>query len=57
MRIRLFWPGFVPLGRRARLDTDISGGAFLLSFTLVLHARLAPFPRLPILTLSRESSR
>ena len=35
----------------------MSGGAFLLSFTLLLHARLAPFPGLQILTLSRESSR
>ena len=26
------------------------GGAFLLSFSLVLHARLAPFPRLPFTT-------
>ena len=27
------------------------GGAFLLSFTLVLQARLAPIPRLPILAV------
>ena len=33
----------------ARLDSDMSGGAFVPSFTLVLHARLAPIPRLPIL--------
>ena len=46
----------VPCGRRARLDSDMTGRAFLLPFTLVLHARLAPFPRLQILTLSRESS-
>ena len=39
-------PGFVPRCRRACL-----GGAFLLSFTLVLQARLAPIPRLPILAV------
>ena len=46
--IRLFWSGFVPRCRRACLDSDMSGGAFLLSSTLVLEARLAPIPRLPI---------
>ena len=46
MRIRLCWPGFVPRCRRACL-----GGAFLLSFTLVLQARLAPILRLPILAV------
>ena len=49
--IRLFWSGFVPRCRRACLDSDMSGGAFLLSFTLVLKARLAPIPRLPIVAV------
>ena len=46
MRIRLCWPDFVPRCRRACL-----GGDFLLSFTLVLQARLAPILRLPILAV------
>ena len=46
MRIRLCRPGIAPRCLRACL-----GGAFLLSFTLVLQARLAPIPRLPILAV------
>ena len=51
-------------GQRARLDSDMcarirpvymSGGAFSLSFSLVLSARLAPFHRLPFTTVHRES--
>ena len=33
----------------------MSGGAFSLSFSLVLSARLAPFHRLPFTTVRRES--
>ena len=53
--IRLFWSGVVPRCRRACLDSDMSGGAFLLSFTLVLEARLAPIPRLPIFAVWSSS--
>ena len=54
----------MPRGQRARLDSDMvrkdrpvymSGGAFSLSFSLVLSARLAPFHRLPFTTVHRES--
>ena len=40
------WPGFVPRCRRA---LPRSAKALLLSFTLVLQARVAPFLRLPLL--------
>ena len=46
-----FLTWLVPRGRRAGLDSDMSGGAFLLSFTLVLQARLAPIHRLPIVVV------
>ena len=49
---------FFARGQRARLDSDMRkdrrvhmpGRAFLLFSSLVLHARLAPFPRLPFTT-------
>ena len=49
----------MPRGQRARLDSDISTGLHvswsLITLSLVLQALLAPFHRLPLTTLSRES--
>ena len=49
------WSAGTPRLRHVRKDlpVNMSGGAFSLSFSLVLHARLARFHRLPFTTASR----
>ena len=51
------WSAGTPRLRHVRKDRPVymSGGAFSLSFSLVLFARLAPFRRLPFTTVHHES--
>ena len=55
--LRASWSAGTPRLRCVRTDRQVytSGGALLLSLSLVLQALLAPFRRLSLRTLSRES--